>query len=107
MEEWKPLPSLSVARWGAGSCYLNKTLIVGGGVISYGGPLKSIEMLPMEASDNAPEWEMSTSTLPYGVSGHTIVPFNNKLMLIGGWAVGSGVTNRVWEGTLNKSNKVS
>lgn len=99
---WTPLPSLNVPRCGAVSCYLNKTLIVGGGHAN--GILDSIEILPIETTDNTSEWKMCTSTLPYRLAYHTMTHFGNKLILIGGYT-DYLPTKRVWEGTLDTEHK--
>lgn len=107
MKQGKRLPSLKFGRCAASACCSNKTLIVSGGYNDeIDGPLDSIEMIPIGISDKAPQWVRCSLTLPYRVSCHSMIHFNKKLVLIGGYADDSAITNQVWEGTHAMVNKI-
>ena len=68
-------------RWLAAAVYLENVLVVVGG----SGSGKSVELLQIDATTNAPSWISCSSTLPVEVYEHTLTLFRGKLILAGGY----------------------
>ena len=94
---------LNVARRLASVCYINKRLIVLGGVSR--DAEKSIETFQIEASNNDTKWKISQSSLPIPLIGHKTIDFKNNIFVVGGSSNGYS-SNRVWEGKLLPANKI-
>ena len=104
-EEYQVIPSLNRNRKWAASTFIQNKVVVAGGYYN-GSYLDSIEILDWDESNHGSQWIQSPSRLPIKVFGHTLVTFNNKLFLIGGFD-GSKL-DTIWEGSFDKlSNEIS
>ena len=95
------LPSLNISRLCASVCYINKQLVVMGGVGS--DAKNSIETFRIDASSNDTEWKISQSSLPIPLYYHKTVEHQNTIILCGGFS--NNVSNRAWEGQLSPANQ--
>ena len=99
---WKMLPSRNLSRAHTASCYIDNHLIVTGGYIAGQGNLNAIEMLEISAHHTGDKWIISSSVMPFRVSDHSLVPFNDQLLLIGGsrgnQRMSDQYSNEIWIG---------
>ena len=96
-EEYQVIPSLNFNRFCAASTFIQNKVVVAGG----SGSEDNIEILDWDESNHGSQWIVSPSKMPIGVGGHTLVTFNNKLFIIGGYD-GSNALDTIWEGSFDK-----
>ena len=106
-EEYQVIPSLNVNRWRAASTFIqNKVVGTGGWDDDIEDVLDTIEILDWDESNHGSQWNISPSKLPIKVCSHTLVTFNNKLYLIGGFD--GSTLDTIWEGSFDKlSNTIT
>ena len=96
---WKTLPSRNISRGQTASCYVNDFLVVTGGYVAGKGNLDLIEVLLLTGNKYGGEeykkqhtgskWVVSPSKMPFPIADHDLVPFCDKLVLVGGEVNGS------------------
>ena len=83
-EKYQVIPSLNHTQWSSASAFIQNKVVITGGSYDALGKLDSIQILDLDEYNHGSEWIESPSTLPFGISQHTLVTYNNKLYLIGG-----------------------
>ena len=106
-EAYHQMPSLNVNRSNGKATYINEKVIVTGGSNDEAQNLDSIELLDLKRPSYSNKWVQLDSKLPAKVAGHTVVTFDEKLYLLGGYYIDTKSSDMIWKGRFDsKTNKI-